>query len=171
MSNEQKQNTEMQKTLIICSIISMIIIIILVIAIIIYCICKNKREKNKLNNAIFIEGQNVNNNNQNNNKLFHSIPNNSSLGNNTPKTNFSLSEIKEKNLKEEIHNIIHSANSNSSSDGDRKKRKKKSGKKSNRSDKSNDSPSPREDFLGNDDNEISTKKNKKTISEGNEEEK
>ena len=171
MSNEQKQNTEMQKTLIICSIISMIIIIILVIAIIIYCICKNKREKNKLNNAIFIEGQNVNNNNQNNNKLFHSIPNNSSIGNNTPKTNFSLSEIKEKNLKEEIHNIIHSANSNSSSDGDRKKRKKKSGKKSNRSDKSNDSPSPREDFLGNDDNEISTKKNKKTISEGNEEEK
>ena len=171
MSNEQKQNTEMQKTLIICSIISMTIIIILVIAIIIYCICKNKREKNKLNNAIFIEGQNVNNNNQNNNKLFHSIPNNSSLGNNTPKTNFSLSEIKEKNLKEEIHNIIHSANSNSSSDGDRKKRKKKSGKKSNRSDKSNDSPSPREDFLGNDDNEISTKKNKKTISEGNEEEK
>ena len=171
MSNEQKQNTEMQKTLIICSIISMIIIIILVIAIIIYCICKNKREKNKLNNAIFIEGQNVNNNNQNNNKLFHSIPNNSSLGNNTPKTNFSLSEIKEKNLKEEIHNIIHSANSNSSSDGDRKKRKKKSGKKSNRSDKSNDSTSPREDSLGNDDNEISTKKNKKTISEGNEEEK
>ncbi len=129
MSNEQKQNTEMQKTLIICSIISMIIIIILVIAIIIYCICKNKREKNKLNNAIFIEGQNVKNNNQNNNKLFHSIPNNSSIGNNTLKTNFSLSEIKEKNLKEEIHNIIHSANSNSSSDGDRKKRKKKSGKK------------------------------------------
>ena len=171
MSNEQKQNTEMQKTLIICSIISMTIIIILVIAIIIYCICKNKREKNKLNNAIFIEGQNVKNNNQNNNKLFHSIPNNSSLGNNTPKTNFSLSEIKEKNLKEEIHNIIHSANSNSSSDGDRKKRKKKSGKKSNRSDKSNDSTSPREDSLGNDDNEISTKKNKKTISEGNEEEK
>ena len=86
MSNLQNKNTEIQKKLIICSIISLIIIIILVIAIIIYCICKNKREKNKLNNAIFIEGQNVNNNNQNNNKLFHLIPNNSSIENNTPKT-------------------------------------------------------------------------------------
>jgi hypothetical protein len=47
---------------------------------------KNKKEKNKLNNAIFIEGLNENNNNQNNNKLFHLIPNNSSIENNTPKT-------------------------------------------------------------------------------------
>ena len=173
MSNTQKPNTEAQRTLIVCSIISMVIVIVLVISIIIYCICKSRREKKKLNDSIIIEGQNVKNNNNNiqNNQEFHSIPNNSTLGNNTPKTNFSLSEIKEKNLKDEIHNIIHSANSGSSSDGSRKKRKKKSGKKSNRSDKSNDSPSPREDFLGNDDNEISTKKNKKTISEGNEEEK
>ena len=173
-TNSLNNNYKLQKTILICGMISTSIIIILLVFIVIYCIIKSIKDRNKINNKnIFVESTSKNTNNENI-QDFKSVANSSTIGNESGNHNLSLSEIKEKNLKDEIHNIIHSANSGSSSDGSRKKRKKKSGKKSNRSDKSDDSTSPREDSLGNNNNEISTKKekkNKRNMSEGNEEDK
>ena len=138
-TNSLNSNYQLQKTILIFGMISISLIIIFLILIIIYCICKNRRESvNEKNHNILIEEQAIKNNiNQNNNNpqnKFKKIPNSSTIGSDNIRQNMSLSEIKEKNLKDEIHNIIHSANPNNESE--RKKKKKKNGKKMNR----NDSP-------------------------------
>ena len=57
-NNSENKNEQIQKSILICGILSMIIIIILVISIIIYCICKNRKEnKNIANHNIFVEEQ------------------------------------------------------------------------------------------------------------------
>ena len=165
--NSTNENKEIPFYLIITSLISIGLVLVILIMIIIYFVWKFLR-RNQVINKVLIEEQNKNIINQQK-PDFKSIPNSSLIGSDQNRQNMSLSEIKEKNLKDEIHNIIHSANSGSGSDGDRKKRKKKGSKKSNRS-----NTSPREDSLENDDNEISTKKeknkkqNKKTYEEENE---
>ena len=123
---DSNSNYEMERTLIICGLLSIIIIILIVIFIIIYCICKKRRKKNKLNSSnIYIEDQSIKSNNINqNNNLFQSLPNNSSLGNSTKNITLPLSEIREENLTEQIHTIINSTSS-SGSDSDRKKKRKK----------------------------------------------
>ena len=129
----------------------MSLIIIFLILIIIYCIIKTLKDKNKLNPKIIIDTPNSKNNDNENTQDFKSVANSSTIGNENGQNN-SLSEIKEKNLKDEIHNIIHSSNSNSNSD-ERKKKKKKNGKKS-----SSNNSSPRKNSPRDDDIKISTKK-------------
>ena len=151
-NNLEKKNEQIQKSILICGILSMIIIIILVISIIIYCICKNRREsKNAKNHNIFIEEKQQKKNNTSPEK-FKPVSNSSTIGSDNVRQNMSMSEIKEKNLKHEIHNIIHSSNVNT--DSERKKKKKKNGKKSHR----DDSPRNNLENKMNEINEISTKK-------------
>ena len=128
----------------------MSLIIIFLILIIIYCIIKTLKDKNKLNPKIIIDSPNSKNNDNINTQDFKSVANSSTIGNESGQNN-SLSEIKEKNLKDEIHNIIHSSNSNSNSD-ERRKKKKKNGKKSSSNDNSPRKNSPRDDNI-----KISTK--------------
>ena len=145
-------DAELQKTILIFGMISMSLIIIFLILIIIYCIIKTLKDKNKLNPKIIIDSPNSKNNDNINTQDFKSVANSSTIGNESGQNN-SLSEIKEKNLKDEIHNIIHSSNVNT--DSERKKKKKKNGKKSQRDD------SPRNNLENNkmnESNEISTKK-------------
>ena len=106
-NNSENKNEQIQKTILICGILSMIIIIILVISIIIYCICKNRREsKNVINHNIFVEEQQQKKHNTTPEK-FKPVSNSSTIGSDNVRQNMSMSEIKEKNLKDEIHNIIH----------------------------------------------------------------
>ncbi|MBQ2139112.1 MAG: hypothetical protein II432_06860 [Erysipelotrichaceae bacterium] len=154
-TNSFNNNYKLQKTILICGMISTSIIIILLVFIVIYCIIKSIKDRNKINNKnIFVESTSKNTNNENI-QDFKSVANSSTIGNESGNHNLSLSEIKEKNLKDEIHNIIHSANSNSNSD-ERRKRKRKNGKKSSRS-TDDDDISPRKDSKGNEE-KISTKK-------------
>ena len=94
------------------------------------------RENSVRNPHIFVEEQNKKNeNNINKNKQnpnFKPIPNSSVISSEI-RQNMSLVEIKEKNLKEQIHNIIHGSNVNQSVDGIDKKKKRKNGKRSTRS--------------------------------------
>ena len=150
-TNSLNSNYQLQKTILIFGMISISLIIIFLILIIIYCIIKTLKDKNKLNPKIIIDTPNSKNNDNENTQDFKSVANSSTIGNENGQNN-SLSEIKEKNLKDEIHNIIHSSNSNSNSD-ERKKKKKKNGKKS----FSNNS-SPRKNSPRDDDIKISTKK-------------
>ena len=75
-NNLEKKNEQIQKSILICGILSMIIIIILVISIIIYCICKNRREsKNAKNHNIFIEEKQQKKNNTSPEKSMKNWPN------------------------------------------------------------------------------------------------
>ncbi len=150
-TNSLNSNYQLQKTILIFGMISISLIIIFLILIIIYCIIKTLKDKNKLNPKIIIDTPNSKNNDNENTQDFKSVANSSTIGNENGQNN-SLSEIKEKNLKDEIHNIIHSSNSNSNSD-ERKKKKKKNGKKS-----SSNNSSPRKNSPRDDDIKISTKK-------------
>ena len=150
-TNSLNSNYQLQKTILIFGMISMSLIIIFLILIIIYCIIKTLKDKNKLNPKIIIDTPNSKNNDNENTQDFKSVANSSTIGNENGQNN-SLSEIKEKNLKDEIHNIIHSSNSNSNSD-ERRKKKKKNGKKSS----SNDDNSPRKNSPRDDNIKISTK--------------
>ena len=150
-TNSLNSNYQLQKTILIFGMISISLIIIFLILIIIYCIIKTLKDKNKLNPKIIIDTPNSKNNDNENTQYFKSVANSSTIGNENGQNN-SLSEIKEKNLKDEIHNIIHSSNSNSNSD-ERKKKKKKNGKKS-----SSNNSSPRKNSPRDDDIKISTKK-------------
>ena len=122
--------------LIIGSIISISLVMIIIILIIIFFIWKRRRENSVRNPHIFVEEQNKKNeNNINKNKQnpnFKPIPNSSVISSEI-RQNMSLVEIKEKNLKEQIHNIIHGSNVNQSVDGIDKKKKRKNGKRSTRS--------------------------------------
>ncbi len=99
------------------------------------------RENSVRNPHIFVEEQNKKNENDINknkqNPNFKRIPNTSVISSDI-RQNMSLVEIKEKNLKEQIHNIIHGSNVNKSMDGIEKKKKRKNGKKSTRSNTKSD---------------------------------
>ena len=106
------------------------------------------RENSVRNPHIFVEEQNKKNENDINknkqNPNFKRIPNTSVISSDI-RQNMSLVEIKEKNLKEQIHNIIHGTNVNQSMDGIDKKKKRKNGKRSTRSTtKSDEGSSPNE---------------------------
>ena len=158
-TNSLNNNYKLQKTILICGMISTSIIIILLVFIVIYCIIKSIKDRNKINNKnIFVESTSKNTNNENI-QDFKSVANSSTIGNESGNHNLSLSEIKEKNLKDVIHNIIHSANSNSNSD-ERRKRKRKNDKKSSRRTKYMEyiiRRATRKDSKGNEE-KISTKK-------------
>ena len=128
-------------SLIIASIISITLVTIIIFFVIAFFICRRIRENSIRNPQIFVEEQNKkneNNNIKNNQNLnFKQIPNSSVISSEI-RQNMSLVEIKEKNLKEQIHNIIHGSNVNKSMDGIEKKKKRKNGKKSTRSNTKSD---------------------------------
>ena len=147
MSNSTEESIKSIKksipfSLIIASIISITIVIIIIISIIIFIIWRRIRENSIRNPQIFVEEQNKKSDNIKNiknkqNSNFKPIPNSSVISNDI-RQNMSLVEIKERNLKEQIHNIIHGSNVNKSMDGIEKKKKRKNGKKSTRSNTKSD---------------------------------
>ena len=103
-----------QTYLIFCIFVLFIIFFILIIVIL---ICLLKKRKNELKNSKMVENNNLNMNHiviknpplNHKNKIedFHSVPNTSKIMDNVPaQNNILINELKEKNLKEEIHNII-----------------------------------------------------------------
>ena len=142
--NSSNENKEIPFYLIITSLISIGLVLVILIMIIIYFVWKYLR-RNQVINKVLIEEQNKNIINQQK-PDFKSIPNSSLIGSDQNRQNMSLSEIKERNLKDEIHNIIHSKSfANKSFEGIEKKKKRKNGKRSTRSTtKSDEGSSPNE---------------------------
>ena len=140
--NSTNENKEIPFYLIITSLISIGLVLVILIMIIIYFVWKFLR-RNQVINKVLIEEQNKNIINQQKPE-FKSIPNSSLIGSDQNRQNMSLSEIKERNLKDEIHNIIHSKSfANKSFEGIEKKKKRKNGKRSTRSTtKSDEGSSP-----------------------------
>ncbi len=135
ITTESSLNEQIQKTILLSGTISMTIVLLVMIIIIIYCVIKNKRDANSNDNLnSFSANKIIAKNlplNKNPNFGFKSLQNSSSLGNdNGNQNNMSLSEIKERNIKDEIHNIIHGNNNES---GIQKKSKKKNKNKKNAS--------------------------------------
>jgi hypothetical protein len=133
ITTESSLNEQIQKTILLSGTISMSIVLLVIITIIIYCVIKNKRDANSNDNLnSFSANKIIAKNlplNKNPNYGFKSLQNSSSLGNEN-QNNMSLSEIKERNIKDEIHNIIHGNNNES---GIQKKSKKKNKNKKNAS--------------------------------------
>ena len=133
ITTESSLNEQIQKTILLSGTISMSIVLLVIITIIIYCVIKNKRDANSNDNSnSFSANKIIAKNlplNKNPNYGFKSLQNSSSLGNEN-QNNMSLSEIKERNIKDEIHNIIHGNNNES---GIQKKSKKKNKNKKNAS--------------------------------------
>jgi hypothetical protein len=133
ITTESSLNEQIQKTILLSGTISMSIVLLVIITIIIYCVIKNKRDANSNDNLnSFSANKIIAKNlplNKNPNFGFKSLQNSSSLGNEN-QNNMSLSEIKERNIKDEIHNIIHGNNNES---GIQKKSKKKNKNKKNAS--------------------------------------
>ena len=142
--NSSNENKEIPFYLIITSLISIGLVLVILIMIIIYFVWKFLR-RNQVINKVLIEEQNKNIINQQK-PDFKSIPNSSLIGSDQNRQNMSLSEIKERNLKDEIHNIIHSKSfANKSFEGIEKKKKRRNGKRSTRSTtKSDEGSSPNE---------------------------
>ena len=132
---ENSLNEQIQKTILLSGTISMTIVLLVIIIILIYCVIKNKRDE-KSNEGLnsFAANKIIAKNlpmNKNANFGFKSLQNSSSLGNDSGnQNNLSLSEIKERNIKDEIHNIIHGNNNET---GIQKKTKKKNKNKKNAS--------------------------------------
>ena len=133
ITTESSLNEQIQKTILLSGTISMSIVLLVIITIIIYCVIKNKRDANSNDNLnSFAANKIIAKNspmNETPNYGFKSLQNSSSLGNEN-QNNMSLSEIKERNIKDEIHNIIHGNNNES---GIQKKSKKKNKNKKNAS--------------------------------------
>ena len=127
-----------QSLLLMCVLILFILFFILIIIILICLIKKRKRllqnETIVNNNKIDINKmilQNSNNLKQNKND-FHAIQNNSNLSDYSGGVqNMSLSEIKAKNLKEEIHSIVSGTLNEMTINKSRKMKRKKKGNNSN----------------------------------------
>ena len=133
ITTESSLNEQIQKTILLSGTISMTIVLLVIIIILIYCVIKNKRDE-KSNEGLnsFAANKIIAKNlpmNETPNYGFKSLQNSSSLGNEN-QNNMSLSEIKERNIKDEIHNIIHGNNNES---GIQKKSKKKNKNKKNAS--------------------------------------
>ena len=101
--NEKRVNSILLTT----GIISIIIIILVVIFIIYYCLKRSKEENQIENNENINQKIHMGNNNEK--YSFKQIQNNSNISNHENNINMSLSEIKEKNLKDEIQNIIQNS--------------------------------------------------------------
>jgi hypothetical protein len=103
-------------------------------------ICNKKRKRNQ----IFFEEQNSDINKK---QEFKSIPNSSTIENSINKKNINLIAIKERNLQDEIHNIIHNNNNNIESiiNSFEKKKKRKNIKKSTRNTTKSDEGEANED--------------------------
>ena len=133
ITTESSLNEQIQKTILLSGTISMSIVLLVIITIIIYCVIKNKRDANSNDNLNSFAANKIiaknSHMNQTPNYGFKSLQNSSSLGNEN-QNNMSLSEIKERNIKDEIHNIIHGNNNES---GIQKKSKKKNKNKKNAS--------------------------------------
>ena len=107
-------------------IIFPLIILIIIIFCIFYCI--KKRRKNKLiEEKNEIEKNGLNFQNSANKAPYNRIENTSGFNVGLNPNNFSMSEIKVQNLKDEIHNIITNKSSGSNSSGKRKRDKRKMG--------------------------------------------
>jgi len=145
-----------QNILLFFGIISLIIIIIGIIFIIYYCIQRNQRMDDSpqpinIESSFSIDNKNQNKNpnnlTPNQNYDFNPLQNASvisGIDSNNNRINMNLSEIKERNLKDEINNIIHGANEAANNSGElngkrKKKSKKNKGNNSNRSNNSTNS--------------------------------
>ena len=133
ITTESSLNEQIQKTILLSGTISMSIVLLVIITIIIYCVIKNKRDANSNDNLNSFAANKIIAKNSHMNETpnygFKSLQNSSSLGNEN-QNNMSLSEIKERNIKDEIHNIIHGNNNET---GIQKKTKKKNKNKKNAS--------------------------------------
>ena len=130
ITTETTLNEKIQKTILLSGVVSMSIVLIVLIVIAIYCIIKNKADEQSNNLKSFSANKVLAKNtplNPKQNLGFKSLQNSSSLGNDNNNQNNSLSEIKERNIKDEIHNIIHGNNES----GIPKKSKKKNKNKKN----------------------------------------
>ena len=102
-----------------------IIVIIIVIIFILYCIKKKKNlliQENINNEKNGIKFQNIVNSTP-----YNRVQNTSGFNVGLNPNNFSMSEIKVQNLKDEIHNIINNSSGGSNSSGKRKREKRKMG--------------------------------------------
>ena len=142
-SNIQIVNNQIPFYLIVISLISIGVLFVFIILIIVYLIWRFVIKKRK-RNQIFFEEQNSDINKK---QEFKSIPNSSTIENSINKKNINLIAIKERNLKDEIHNIIHSNNNNIESiiNSFEKKKKRKNIKKSTRNTTKSDEGEANED--------------------------
>jgi len=174
-----------QNILLIFGIISLIIIIIGIIFIIYYCIIRNQRmgdspQPINIDSSFSIDNKNKNkssipnNLTPNQNYDFNPLQNASvisSIDSNNNRVNMNLSEIKERNLKDEINNIIHGANEAANNSGElngkrKKKSKKNKGNNSNRSNNSTNSNNE-EDINNKESENNSTQEDKNNDNENN----
>ena len=115
-------------------LINIIIVLIIIIYIVIYCIIRYKNQGNPTLNIHSFAMKKIlsrhNNLGPGQNYEFKSVNNASSIGEsiNQP-NNMSLNEIKEKNFKDSINNIINSTNLNNSGETGESRKKKKGKKK------------------------------------------
>ena len=142
-SNIQIVNNNIPFYLIVISLISIGVLFVFIILIIVYLIWRFVIKKRK-RNQIFFEERNSDINKK---QEFKSIPNSSTIENSINKKNINLIAIKERNLKDEIHNIIHSNNNNIESiiNSFEKKKKRKNIKKSTRNTTKSDEGEANED--------------------------
>ena len=142
-SNIQIVNNQIPFYLIVISLISIGVLFVFIILIIVYLIWRFVIKKRK-RNQIFFEEQNSDINKK---QEFKSIPNSSTIENSINKKNINLIAIKERNLKDEIHNIIHNNNNNIESiiNSFEKKKKRKNIKKSTRNTTKSDEGEANED--------------------------
>jgi biopolymer transport protein ExbB/TolQ len=142
-SNIQIVNNNIPFYLIVISLISIGVLFVFIILIIVYLIWRFVIKKRK-RNQIFFEEQNSDINKK---QEFKSIPNSSTIENSINKKNINLIAIKERNLKDEIHNIIHNNNNNIESiiNSFEKKKKRKNIKKSTRNTTKSDEGEANED--------------------------
>ena len=142
-SNIQIVNNQIPFYLIVISLISIWVLFVFIILIIVYLIWRVVIKKRK-RNQIFFEERNSDINKK---QEFKSIPNSSTIENSINKKNINLIAIKERNLKDEIHNIIHSNNNNIESiiNSFEKKKKRKNIKKSTRNTTKSDEGEANED--------------------------
>ena len=123
-----------EKILLYFGLLNFIIVLIIIIYIMIYCIIKYKNQGNPTLNIHSFAMKKILNRNRNlgpgQNYEFKSINNQSSVGDSVNQPNsMSLNEIKEKNFKDSINNIINSSNLNNSGDNNKELKKKKKAKK------------------------------------------
>ena len=142
-SNIQIVNNNIPFYLIVISLISIGVLFVFIILIIVYLIWRFVIKKRK-RNQIFFEERNSDINKK---QEFKSIPNSSTIENSINKKNINLIAIKERNLKDEIHNIIHNNNNNIESiiNSFEKKKKRKNIKKSTRNTTKSDEGEANED--------------------------
>ena len=142
-SNIQIVNNNIPFYLIVISLISIGVLFVFIILIIVYLIWRFVIKKRKRNQIFFEE----HNSDINKKQEFKSIPNSSTIENSINKKNINLIAIKERNLKDEIHNIIHNNNNNIESiiNSFEKKKKRKNIKKSTRNTTKSDEGEANED--------------------------